>query len=97
MDVYLDNDLVNWHRPGQTIDKFFTRYEGHEPVKYRFWRADIKKMTYLSINFPSTYSEGGQVWLKDILAEREGVAFSLILMRQILNTQVEEIDGTLIH
>lgn len=90
-DVYLDNELVNWHQPGQTIDKFFTKYEGHKPVKYRFWQADIKKMTYLSINFPSTYLKGGKVWLKDIMTEREGVMFSLILMQQVVNTQVEEI------
>ena len=96
-NVYLDSELINWHKPGQTIDKFFTKYEGHGPVKYRFWRADTKNMTYLSINFPSTYSKGDRVWLKDIMTEREGVTFSLILMRQILNTQVEEIDGKSAH
>jgi hypothetical protein len=31
------------------------------------------------------------MFLKDILSEKEGVKFSFILMKQILDTQVEEI------
>jgi hypothetical protein len=63
-DVYIDNDLANWNKPGQTIDKFYRKYEGHNPVKYRYWQPDIKKMTYISINFPTDYSQGSQIWLK---------------------------------
>lgn len=89
-DVYIDNDLVNWNKPGQTIDKFYKKYEGHSLVKYRYWQPDIKKMTYISINFPSDYTKGSQIWLKDLISERDGVVFSMIFMRRVLDTQVEE-------
>lgn len=92
-DVYIDYDLANWNKPGQTIDKFFRKYEGHSPVKYRYWQPDIKKMTYISINFPTDYSQGGQVWLKDLISEREGVIFSMIFMKRVLDTQVEDMRG----
>jgi len=90
-DVWINKQIVNWNKEGQSVDKFLLKYEGHSQVKYRFWEAEKKKMNYLSINFPSNYSEEQKVFLKDILSEKEGIKFSIILMRQILNTQVEEI------
>ena len=47
-------------------------------------------MPYLSINFPNNYSTGDKIFLKDILSEKEGVKFAVILMKKILNTQVEK-------
>ena len=44
----------------------------------------------MSINFPEKY-EQNKIYLKDIVAEKDGVKFSLIMMRQILNTQVESV------
>jgi hypothetical protein len=46
-------------------------------------------MTYLSINFPANYEDDTNIVLKDILTEKEGVKFSFILMKQVINTQVE--------
>ena len=48
-------------------------------------------MTYVGINFPQQYDEDTKMFLKDILSEKEGVKFSFILMKQVLDTQVEEI------
>jgi len=48
-------------------------------------------MTYLSINFPKEYENDTKIFLKDILSEKDGIKFSFILMKQILDTQVEEI------
>ena len=48
-------------------------------------------MTYLSINFPGKYETEDKIYLKNIVSEKDGVKFSYILMRNILNTQVEEI------
>lgn len=90
-DVWITREIVNWNKEGQTIHKFLTKYEGHKEVKYRFWEPEKKKMTYLSINFPIDYSTGKKVFLKDMLLEKEGIKFSAILMRRILDTQVEEI------
>jgi len=88
-DIWVNKQIVNWNREGQSIDKFLSKYEGHNQVKYRFWEADKKRMTYLSISFPDNYSAGQRISLKDMLSEKEGIKFSMILMRKILDTQTE--------
>jgi len=90
-DVWINKSIVNWDKEGQSIDRFMEKYKGKDVVKYRFWEAEKKKMTYLSINFPKKYNSDTKIFLKDILSEKEGVKFSFILMKQILDTQVEEI------
>jgi len=81
---------VNWQREGLTIDRFLKKYAGHEEVKYRFWEPKKKQMTYMSISFPQAY-ENEKIYLKDIITEKDGVRFSLIMMLQVLNTQVESV------
>lgn len=93
-DVWISKEIVNWNQGGQSIDKFLSKYEGRSQIKYRFWEVNKKRMTYLSIIFPDNYSTGQRIFLKDMLSEKEGIKFSIILMRQILNTQVEEIKET---
>ena len=90
-DVWVNKSIINWYKKEQSIDKFIKKYLGREPVKYRFWEKDKKKMTYLSINFPKEYENDTKIFLKDILSEKDGIKFSFILMKQILDTQVEEI------
>ena len=89
-EVWINKTLVNWNKEGQSIDRFLNKYQGKSEVKYRFWEEKKKQMTYLSINFPSTYGDD-KIYLKDIISEKDGVKFSFIMMRNILNTQVEEI------
>ena len=89
-ELWVNKELVNWHKEGLTIDRFLKKYAGHDEVKYRFWEADKKRMTYMSINFPEEYGES-KIYLKDMVAEKDGVKFSLIMMRQILNTQMESV------
>jgi hypothetical protein len=89
-DVWVSKELVNWQKEGLTIDRFLKKYVGHEEVKYRFWEAEKKKMTYISIRFPDEYGDN-KIYLNDLVSERDGVKFSLIMMRQILNTQVESV------
>ncbi len=88
-DVWISRPLVNWHKKGQSIDRFLKKYQGKPSVKYRFWDARKKRMTYLSIGFPDNYEEDKRIYLKDMLSEKEGVMFSFILMKKILDTQVE--------
>ena len=90
-DVWVNKPLVNWNKEDQSIDKFLTKYQGSSVVKYRFWEEDKKQMTYLSISFPKLYSEN-KIYLKDIISEKEGCKFAFIMMKNILNTQVEEIN-----
>ncbi|MED4156373.1 hypothetical protein [Priestia aryabhattai] len=87
-EVWINKSIVNWHKPGLTIDRFLSKYTGREEIKYRFWEADKKKMTYLSITFPESYSDDTKIYLHTILSEKDGVKFSLILMKQIIDTQV---------
>ncbi len=49
---------------------------------------DKKKMTYFSINFPEEY-EDNNIYLKDIISEEVGMKFCMVLMREILDKQVE--------
>ena len=48
------------------------------------------QMAYISINFPSQYSKDEKVFLKNVLAEKDRVRFSAILIKKILVTQVEK-------
>jgi len=88
--VWFNKSIINWYKEGRSIDKFLNKYKGKETVKYRFWEAQKKRMTYLSINFPKKYEENTKIYLKEILSEKEGVKFSFILMKKILDTQVEK-------
>lgn len=88
-DVWVSKNLINWYREGQMIDKFLDKYKGHTEVKYRFWEANKRRMTYLTIKFPKEYTDESKIFLKEILTEKEGVKFSIIFMRQIIDTQVE--------
>ena len=89
-EVWVNQSIINWHKDAQSIDKFIRKYKGRGAVKYRFWEADKKQMTYLSINFPKKYEDNTKIYLKDFLSEKEGIKFSFMLMRQILDTQVEK-------
>ena len=89
--VWINQSIVNWYKKGLTIDKFLKKYEGHKEIKYRFWEEEKKQMTYLSICFPAKYSNDSKFYLKEMVSEKEGVKFSFILMRKIMDTQVEEI------
>lgn len=89
-DVEFTKTLINWSKPGRTIDKFLTQYSGHHEIKYRTWNPKKKEMTYASINFPTAYDDNSMIRLKDVISEKEGVMFSLSLMRSILNSQIVE-------
>lgn len=87
-EVWINKSIINWYREGQSIDRFLAEFCGKEEVKYRFWEESKKEMTYLTISFPSEYSNGAKIYLKDILHEKDGVKFSFILMKKIIDTQV---------
>ena len=90
-DIWISNSLANWYKEGQSIDRFLEKYKGHQTIKYRFWEASKKRMTFVIINFPGTYNKGTRVFLNYYLTENEGIKFSLLLMKQIIDSQVEQI------
>lgn len=87
-EVWISFLVINWNKDGQFIDKFLLKNKAREPIKYRFWEGDKKLMTYLSINFPKEYKENSKIFLKDMVSEKEGVKFSYILMKKVLDSQV---------
>ena len=89
-EVWIHKSIINWYKEGLSIDRFLNKYKGRGTVKYRFWEAQKKKMTYFSINFPEKYEENTKIYLKEILSEKEGVKFSFILMKKTMDTQVEK-------
>ncbi len=90
-EAWITKDLINWQKEGQFIHRFLNEYSGKKEIKYRFWEEKIKKMTYISISFPKGYNENSKIYLKDIISEKDGIKFSIILMKQILDIQVESI------
>ena len=82
MKVWISKELINWQKEGLTIDRFLKKFSGHDEIKYRFWEADKKLMTYMSIRFPEKYDDN-KIYLKDIISEKDGVKFSFIMMRNI--------------
>jgi len=87
-EIWISKPVINWYKEGMTIDKFLKKFAGHTEVKYRIWEPVIKEMTYISIAFPGVYEDVSKIYLKDMLSEKEGVKFCLVMMRQIMDTQV---------
>lgn len=90
-EVIFTKDMINWSKPGQSVDKFLTRFAGHQEVKYRMWNPKNKTMTYVAINFPKLYDKNTEVRLRDFMPEKEGVLFIMSLMLRVLMSQVESI------
>jgi hypothetical protein len=88
-EVVFTKGLINWSKPGRTIDKFLTKFTGHNFVKYRVWDSQNKKFEYVTISFPKAYDDKTEIKLKDFMPEREGMIFSMSLMRVVLDSQVE--------
>lgn len=91
-EVYINKNLATWSKVGQ-IDKFLKKstqikIDGKGVLQYRIWEVKKKKMTYFSVNFPEKYDENN-IYLKDIISEDVGMKFCMALMREILDTQVE--------
>ena len=87
-DVMITRSLVNWDGEGRSIDRFLTEYAGRDQVKLRIWEGKFKRMTYVVVSYPEAYDNTSEIYLRDILTEREGVKFSFVLMKQIADTQV---------
>lgn len=92
--VYINKNLATWNKSA-SIDKFLTKctkikIDGRGKVKYRIWEKDHKRMTYIEVNFPEIYDNN--IFLKDIISEKDGVKLCITFMRQILDTQGENLE-----
>ncbi|MCF7834324.1 MAG: hypothetical protein K9L98_03315 [Candidatus Pacebacteria bacterium] len=89
--VYINKDLATWNKAA-TIHKFLQKssqikIDDEGIIKYRIWEKDKKLMTYIQFHLPEEYSNNN-IFLKDIISEKEGVKLSISFMRQVLDTQV---------
>jgi len=94
-EIKFTKELINWSKPGKTIDRFLDKYTGHTEIKYRMWNFRKKDFTYVSINFPISYTENVEIKLTDFMPEREGILFVMSLMHRVLMSQVESINDFL--
>lgn len=94
-EVYINKNMATWAKVGQ-IDKFLQKcteikIDGKGTLHYRIWETKKEKMEYFTVNFPEKYNEDN-IYLKDILSESVGMKFCMALMREILDTQVQDAD-----
>lgn len=92
-EVRFNKELINWSKPGRSIDQFLSSFVGKESFKCRIWNPEDKTMTYITINFPVTY-DGTDVYLKDMVSEREGIQFAMTVMYRVLASQVDSITSS---
>jgi len=92
-EVKFNKELINWSKPGRSIDRFLTSFAGNNPFKCRIWNPVDKTMTYITIDFPNTYDET-DVYLKDIVSEKEGIQFAMTAMYRVLASQVDSITSS---
>lgn len=92
-EVKFNKELINWSKPGRTIDRFLSSFEGKGQFKCRIWNPEDKTMTYITINFPEIY-DGTDIYLKDIVPEKEGVKFAIAVMYRVLASQVDGITNS---
>ena len=87
-EVWVSRMLVNWKKEGSSVDKFLQQFSGHEEVGYRHWDSNKKCIRDISLFFPQHYSDS-KIYLTEFLSEKDGVMFSVTMMWQILNSQVQ--------
>lgn len=92
-DIYINKNMATWNKTG-TIDSFLLKsikikIDDTGIIKYRIFEHSKSKMTYIEIHFPEKY-ENNNIYLKDIISEKDGIKFSICLMKQVLDTQIEE-------
>ncbi|WP_252244515.1 MULTISPECIES: hypothetical protein [unclassified Clostridium] len=94
-DVYINKNLATWSKAGQ-INKFLKKcvdikIDGKGTIKYRIWERKKKEMTYFEVNFPERYDDDN-IYLKNIITEKVGIKFCMALMRQVIDSQIENSD-----
>lgn len=90
-EIFISKKLINWEREGLSIDKFLNKYQGHEEVQYRFMEAKSCKWRYPTLKFPSEYNED-KIFLKDMINEKDGVLLCVILMFNVVSSQIISIN-----
>lgn len=86
-EVWISKSLINWNKSGQSIDRFLKMNVGKEPIGYAYKDGTEDKNTFptlVDFNFPKTYDDNTKIYLKDMIPEKDGIIFSIIIMVQII-------------
>jgi len=94
--IHFSRDLILWEGKSRSIDKFFKKFESHSAEKFRVWHPKAAEFSYVTIQFPASYSNNTEIWLKDILEEKTGICFSTRLMLRVLLENIDVVDRKLI-
>ncbi len=91
-DVYFNRNLIIWSNANSQIDKFLLDNEGKDEFKWRIWDRSKKEMVYgYCVKFPKDYSKDAKIFLKDLIDEDKGIEISLLIIKKVLESQVESI------
>jgi hypothetical protein len=89
-DIRFTKELITWEGKSRVIDKFCEKFKERDEVKYRIWNPKTKEFSFFTIRFPKDYEKNKEIFLKDLLEEKEGARFSIRLMLRILLENVED-------
>lgn len=88
-EVKFNRNLITWLNKHSRIDKFLSDFDGHDLYKWRIWDPSEKRMSYgYEIRFPDGYLSGKDIYLKDLIDEENGINFSLMMIKEILDSHV---------
>jgi hypothetical protein len=91
-DMYITRDLIIWSDVNSNIDSFLLKNEGREKYEWRIWDGNKKEMKYgYVIKFPQNYSKNSKFYIKDSIDEDKGIEISLLMIKKVLESQVESI------
>ena len=88
--VFSKSLILTFDNTNSSIHKFLSKSYS-DKIKYRFWEESIKQMTYVTISLSGEYQSGKEVFLKDIVSEKDGVKFCVVFMHSVLMSQVESV------
>jgi len=90
-EVKFNRDMIVWNGGHSKIDKFLFEVEGKNSYKWRIWDYNKKVMKYgYEIKFPKKYHDGSEIFLKNLIDEKQGIELCFIMMKQVLDSQVEK-------
>ena len=91
-EVYFTQDLITWNGKHSKINSFFMDNEGRIEYKWRIWDGNKKAMKYgYVIKFPKSYSKNSKIYIKDLINEDKGIEISLLMIKKVLESQVENV------
>jgi len=88
--VYFNKSMITWLPQHKKIDNFFSDHENQINYVYRIKRND-KVEAETVIRIPKNYTKGTNIFLNNILNEKDGIRISMVYMKKILRSLTKNI------